>query len=242
MLFLDIPAETYTWRPHWSAAQLMVCNNIPSLLSSRSIELSILSRSIKEQWDIHTQAISQLKIRSNIKLILCIETNLTSSKLRSPARVTGYGNIGSTVTVLIQCVVVCSYTSFLINRRSIFLSTGKHFEIIKIIEIISTVIILDKEVLKLVVLSMSTESKSMIVHIPVQIISKADDVLIQRVCCRRTLCTETESTTANILNLNHWCNTLRITMISYRYIRSLELIIYLLAERAVQFCSKSICL
>ena len=89
---------------------------------------------------------------------------------------------------------------------------------------------------------MSTESQSMIVHIPVQIISKADDVLIQRVCCRRTLCTETESTTANILNLNHRRNTLRITMISYRYIRSLELIIYLLAERAVQFCSKSICL
>ena len=242
MLLLDIPAETYTWRPHRSAAQLMVCNNIPSLLGSRSIELSILCRSIKEQWDIHTQAICQLKIRSNIKLILCIETNLTCSKLWGPTRVTGYRNICRTETVLVQCIVVCNFTCFLINRLSISLSISKHFEIIKIIEIISTVIILNKEVLKLVVLSMSTESQSMIVHIPVQVICKAEDILVQRVCCRRTLCTETESTTAHILNLNHWCNTLRITMISYRHIRSLELVVYLFTERTVQFCSESISL
>ncbi len=214
----------------------MVGYNIPSLKGCRIVEVGILSRSIEEQWDVHTQTVCQLKVRSDIKLILCIEPNLTCCEGWCPTWVACYTDIGRTVTILIQCIVIGCTTI----RRCSGLTVHKHLEVIYVIEVISTVVVLNEEVLKLVILTMSTKGQVVLAKIQVNIVCKCKDILVQRVGCRRTLCTQAESTATYILNLNHWEDTMRIALVAYRNVRCLELVVYLIAEITVQLSSESI--
>ena len=105
-ILINIPTKTNAWTPQRSTRKFMVCTNVPIMLCSISIERFIGRWRLEEERNLHAQAISQLERWSNIPLILCIETKLTSRERRLPTWVTCNINICYTITILTEVVIV----------------------------------------------------------------------------------------------------------------------------------------
>ena len=108
-------------------------------------------------------------------------------------------------------------------------------EVVRSLEAVSTVKILNKEVGEVVNLVVCSESKGMITCIPGKVVLDSPDVLVERVCHRRALITEVQGTATNSRDRDIWERGAYITLITDTDVAYTRLITDGRRDSALQF-------
>ena len=204
LIFVHFPAEAEAWAKHRSALELVVGAYVPTLRSCIFVEFGVGSGGVEEQRHIDAHTVGELEVVGHFPLVLCIEAELAGREGCFPTRIACNVYICHTIAILLNV------TGFAVEGC---------LEIVGSSKVVSTVVVLDKQVGEFVVFVVRTEGEGVVTFVEGHVFGEGDNVLIQSIGSGAAFSTEAHGTATHATDLEHWEHSIGRTRVAHTHIR-----------------------